>query len=102
CETDYISAESTQASTSSEVLDVLSTPKSSNKVVCDLDEIYATLLFDEINSEVFEYDLMEDIVETNVDDIIHDDIEENITLKEILSNLAEATSYDQISIFTST
>ena len=42
---------------------------------------------------------MEDIVETNVDDVIHDDIEENITLKEILSNLAEATSYDQISIF---
>jgi hypothetical protein len=42
---------------------------------------------------------MEDIVETNVDDVIHDNIEENITLKEILSNLAEATSYDQISIF---
>ena len=48
---------------------------------------------------MFDYDLMEDIVETNVDDVIHDDIEENITLKEILSNLAEATSYDQISIF---
>jgi hypothetical protein len=45
---------------------------------------------------VFDYDLMEDIVETNVDDVIHDNIEENITLKEILSNLAEATSYDQI------
>ena len=42
---------------------------------------------------------MEDIVETNVDDVIHGDIEENITLKEILLNLAEATSYDQISIF---
>jgi hypothetical protein len=91
--------ESTQASTSGEVLGVLSTPNSSNEAVCDLDEIYATLLFDEINSEVFDYDLVEEIVETNVDDVIYDDIEENITLKEILSNLAEATSYDQISIF---
>ena len=61
--------------------------------------MYATLLFDEVNSDVLDNDLSEEIVETNVDDTINDSSEESITLQEILTNLAKSTSYDQVSIF---
>lgn len=89
--------ESVQASASN-VLEISSTSKPSDEIACDLDEIYATLLFDEINSEVLDNDVLEEIVEISVDDI-NDSIEESITLKEVLTNLAQATSYDQVSIF---
>ncbi|XP_028409247.1 uncharacterized protein LOC114531834 [Dendronephthya gigantea] len=74
--------------------------KPSDKTACDLDEIYATLLFDEINSDVLDDDplVLKDIVETNADDI-DDNIEESITLKEVLTDLGKATSYDQVSMF---
>ena len=58
---DYTSSEineSAQPSTS-KALDVRNTPKPSNEIVCDLDEIYATLLFDEINCEMVDNDLIE-------------------------------------------
>ena len=61
--------------------------------------MYATLLFDEVNSDVLDNDLSDEIVETNVDDTINNSNEESITLQEILTNLAKSTSYDQVSIF---
>ena len=69
----------------------------SDKIACDLDEIYATLLFNEINSE--DNDLLEEIVEINVDDTTNDSDEESVTLQEILTNLAKSTCHDQVSIF---
>ena len=54
--------------------------------------MYATLLFDEVNSDVLDNDLLEEIVETNVDDTINDSNEESITLQEILTNLAKSKS----------
>ena len=61
--------------------------------------MYATLLFDEVNSEVLDNDFSEEIVETNVDYTINGSSEESITLQEILTNLAKSTFYDQVSIF---
>ena len=54
--------------------------------------MYATLLFDEVNSDVLDNDHSDEIVETNVDDTINDSNEKSITLQEILTNLAKSTS----------
>ena len=51
--------------------------------------MYATLLFDEVNSDVLDNDLSEEIVETNVDDTINDSNEESITLQEILTKILQ-------------
>ncbi len=61
----------------------------------DLDSMYATLLFNEINFDLFENDLAVEATEVNV----IEDIEENTTLKEVLANLGEQISSEKISIF---
>jgi hypothetical protein len=61
----------------------------------DLDSMYATLLFNEINVDVFENDLVVEATEVNV----FENIEEDTTLKEVLANLGEQISSENISIF---
>ena len=70
-------------------------PPSKHQPTDDLDSIYATLLFDEVNSDVFENDLVAEAVEINV----RENIEENATLKVVLADLAEQISSEKISIF---
>ena len=70
-----------------------------NNVECDLDEIYATLLFDELNFDVLaQDDFVEELEVTNVGGI-DDEIEENTTLSAVLSDLATAIRDDQVAIF---
>lgn len=68
----------------------------------DLDSIYATLLFDEVNSDVLKNDLVEDVVEEVMEVNVRgqsENIEETATLKEVLADLSKQISSEKISIF---
>ncbi len=91
CKTDNVSKHGNTNSSSNGMLASSSTTQPSD----DLDSMYATLLFNEINFDVFENDLAVEATEVNV----IEDIEENTTLKEVLANLGEQISSEKISIF---
>lgn len=60
--------------------------------------MYAILLFNEMNFEVLENEHLETIPVSEVDKN-DGSLVESITLKEVLANLAKATSDDEMSIF---
>ena len=61
----------------------------------ELDSMYATLLFDEVNFDMFDNDLVAEETEVKV----IEDIEENTTLKEVLGKLGEQISFEKVSLF---